>query len=137
MPIVLEEYFVPLLVLTVRLWMAGAFVYYGLSRLSGFLYCLLFSLCEYRFSLLGSVLWAVLCTASDVVSALLVSLGLLSRVASFQMLVATTIVYLSHSCLSGYFHWLVAGSVLALFGFSFSQSALPSEEKIGHDCLSA
>ncbi|WP_274377736.1 DoxX family membrane protein [Neorickettsia risticii] len=137
MPVVLEEYFVPLLVLTVRLWMVGVFLYCGLSRLSTLLSCSLLSLCEYKFSLLGSVLLAVLCTASDVVSALLVSLGLLSRVASFQMLVATTIVYLSHSCLSGYFHWLVAGSVLALFGFSFSQSTLSNAEKMEHNYLSA
>ncbi|KYH12502.1 hypothetical protein AS219_01670 [Neorickettsia sp. 179522] len=134
-PVVLEEYFVPLLVLTIRLWMVGVFFYCSLSGLSSLLSRFLLALCEYKFSLLGSVLWAVLCTASDFVSALLVGLGLLSRVASFHMLVATTIVYLSYSCLSEYFHLLVAGSVLALFGSSFSQLLLSREKEAERSCL--
>ncbi|WP_051579564.1 DoxX family protein [Neorickettsia helminthoeca] len=117
--IVLEEYFVPLLILTVRLWMAKVLIDSGLSKVLGWSSTSLLFLYEYRLPLFGSVFWAVLSTATDFVSALLIGLGFLTRLASFQMLVVTTIVYLTYNQFTEYYPWFIALSILVLFGSGF------------------
>lgn len=131
-PIVLEEYFAPLLILTLRLWMLKVVFCAGVSRLSSLFGLFLLFLYEYSLPLLGSVLLTVLYISSNsFILALLIGLGFLSRIASFQILIVTTAVYLFYAYFVDYYPFFIIGSILILFGSGFLfVEPLCEEEKL-------
>lgn len=113
---ILEEYFLPLLILTIRLWMSRIFWNAGVSQVSGWSTTLALFQYEYQVPYLSSALAAYLTTSTDLISPIFLSIGLFTRLAAFPMLIMTGVVHLTYLQLTESYYWAMLLSTLILFG---------------------
>lgn len=113
---ILEEYFIPLLILTIRIWIAKIFIYAGISKLLNWSGTITMFKYEYNFPLLNHVLWAYISTATDFISPALIVVGMLTRLAAFPMLIMTAVIQLIYLQVAEHYYWVMLLGILILFG---------------------
>lgn len=114
--IVLETYFLPMLILTIRIWMAKAFLSIGVTKLLGWQSTTLLFKYEYQFPVFGYIFWAVFSTATEIISPILIIIGLFTRIASFPMLVLTAVIEFTYIQVTEHYYWAMLIGTLILFG---------------------
>ena len=113
---ILEEYFLPLLILTIRLWMARIFLHAGLAQASGWSTTLALFKYEYQVPYLNPVLAAYLAMTTDLISPIFLVIGLFTRLSAFSMLIMTSVIQLTYLQLTEHYYWGMLLSTLVLFG---------------------
>jgi putative oxidoreductase len=113
---ILEEYFLPLLILTIRIWIARIFIYSGISKILNWSSTITLFKYEYQFPYLNHVLWAYISTATELISPILITIGLFTRLAAFPMLIMTAVIQLTYLQVSEHYYWVMLLGILILFG---------------------
>jgi len=111
--ILLENWFFPLIVLTMRLWMGRIFWYSGLNKISSWPSTVYLFQYEYKTPFLEAEIAAVFAATFELVCPVLLLLGLASRLAVLPMLSMTAVIQFTYLNSTEHAYWaLLLGTIL-------------------------
>ncbi|HEU5047910.1 MAG TPA: DoxX family protein [Rickettsiales bacterium] len=106
----------PAMMLVVRLWIAHVFFAAGLVKISDFSNTIYLFTNEYHVPLLPPVAAAVLATTFELSCPVLLTLGLMARLAALPLLVMTIIINFTYENLTEHYYWSILLGMIFFYG---------------------
>lgn len=113
---ILEKLMMPLLVLSMRLWMAKIFWYSGLTKISSWESTVYLFKEEYKVPVIPPELAAYFATTFELLCPVLLLLGLASRLATLPMLAMTAVIQFTYLDLIDHRYWAMLLCLILFYG---------------------
>lgn len=106
----------PLLVLFIRFWMARIFWYSGLTKISIWQSTIFLFKYEYKVPIIPPEIAAMLATATELTTPILLVVGFMTRFAAIPMLCMTAVIQFTYLDLINHLYWAVLLGTIILYG---------------------
>ncbi len=121
----LEKYLFPLILLSMRVWIASVFWASGVGKLKDWQTTIFLFTHEHPVPLLSPELSAYIATAFELACPVLLTLGLASRFACVPLLAMTAVIQFTYMDLKDHYYWaMVLGTILSYGAGALSLDAL-------------
>jgi len=111
-----NKYLFDLLVLFMRLWMAQIFWYSGLTKIANWKSTIYLFKYEYAVPLIDAEIAAMLATATELSTPILLILGIATRFAAIPMLIMTAVIQFTYLSLIDHLYWASFLGTIILYG---------------------
>lgn len=112
----LEQYLSPVLLLSMRLWMAYIFWYSGLLKISDWHTTIALFQSVYNVPVISPTLAAYLTATTELTTPILLVLGFATRLATIPMLVMTAVIQFTYLQSNEHYYWAMILGTLLCFG---------------------
>jgi putative oxidoreductase len=112
----LEQYFSPIILLIIRLWMAHIFWFSGLIKISDWSTTLSLFQNIYNVPVISPTLAAYLATTTELTTPILLLFGFATRLATIPMLVMTAVIQFTYFQSMEHYYWAMLLGTLLCFG---------------------
>ena len=113
---ILEKFFMPILVLLMRFWMARIFWYSGLTKISDWPATIFLFKDEYKVPVIPPEIAAYFAASFELTCPILLTLGLATRLATLPMLAMTSIIQFTYLDLIDHRYWAMLLTTILFYG---------------------
>lgn len=113
---ILETIGLPILIFTMRFWMARIFWYSGLTKISSWDTTIALFRHEYRVPLISADLAAYMATSAELICPILLVVGFMTRIATIPMIIMTLVIQFTYLDLREHYYWLMLLSAILFYG---------------------